>query len=368
MSGVEFHSAPGTCRVVCIAELSTCQDRPSTMPTINDFDAYIAVNNQQLVHYGMRHFVRDRTLECWIPCVVGQKFSVNWICKKSLMDSCGDVSIDGVDAGGITINLEVRSEAKKKYAKHEEIVHAEMFSSHRGERFTFKGKHDHDGAREIRLVINRTGSPSRSVPTHRHIGPVVENTKLLREEAPIKRVEIIATFVFKYRDLSVLRSMGLLETQPTFETIRGGWESAEKYKTPNNDNDNDLNPSVSGSGTAHTDDPILLDLETMRNTDPSTWSKSTKRNFDEMTRPTDADLAAEIRDLERHLRNLVQENNYRDRRKHKNAKQRRAMRRFASPVQYMYRTRSVVEAEGKESPAKRAKVEDTDRVLDQADN
>lgn len=42
------------------------------MPTVNDFEAYVAVDNQQLVHYGMRHFVRDRILECWIPSVVGK--------------------------------------------------------------------------------------------------------------------------------------------------------------------------------------------------------------------------------------------------------------------------------------------------------
>lgn len=80
---------------------------------------------------------------------------------------------------------------------------------------------DHDGAREIRLVISRTGSPSRTTPTHKHVGPVLENAKLYSnnflmqkhvfankyrlsrfDEAPIKRVEIIAKFIFKYRDFS----------------------------------------------------------------------------------------------------------------------------------------------------------------------
>lgn len=41
-----------------------------------------------------------------------------------------------------------------------------------------------------------------------------------------------------------------------------------------------------------------LDMDTMENTDSTSWSTNKKRNFDEMICPTDEELTEEIKNLE----------------------------------------------------------------------
>ncbi|PPQ92588.1 hypothetical protein CVT25_007280 [Psilocybe cyanescens] len=114
-----------------------------------------------------------------------------------------------------------------------------------------------------------------------------------------------------------LKSAGFVDSQPSFTTIRTGWAAAVKYKLIGNQD-------LESSDEEHADDSERFDMDAMRNTDPSTWSKNTKRNLDEMTKPTNEELAAEILDLE-----------------------------------YTYHTRFVIEKEQKEEARKRIKMEET---------
>lgn len=55
------------------------------------------------------------------------------------MHSCGDVTIDGVNVGGITMNQDTDSRVRRYRGPREEHDHAEMTQSHRGEQFSFAG-------------------------------------------------------------------------------------------------------------------------------------------------------------------------------------------------------------------------------------
>ncbi|KAH9481201.1 hypothetical protein JR316_0005721 [Psilocybe cubensis] len=294
------------------------------MPYMNEFWAYIRVDNQRLCCYGTTLFTKDRMLECWIPSVKGQRFTVNWTSKKSLMHSCGDVTVGGVDIGGVTINQEPEHLPKRRYrGPRGEYDHAEVTHSYKGEELAFE-----DGAREIRLVISRTRGPSKSIGTHQTIRPITDG-EALSEDTPIMRVEIVATFVFKYREYDFLKSKGLIDNLPSFSTIREAWLTVAKNRP--------VDPQ--SVKIKESDDQLeeRLGTDTMKNRSTASWSKNAKRNFDEMICPTDEELAKEVQSLQIHLECLQQEQGHRERLALRNAQPgAKKLKRFGSPPQFEY--------------------------------
>ncbi|KAF8952107.1 hypothetical protein BDZ97DRAFT_805252 [Flammula alnicola] len=263
------------------------------MPYLNGFEGFIRVKDgETLPCYGVVVDEAQRTLTCWISSEAGQQYGVNWRCRKHLMDSRGDVFLDGVGVGSERIHRAFRvkndggefSSVEKTHATLGEsraFFFSELPTASDGSQLESESISANRYLGEIRLVINRIGAAGQEIK--------LNNGK--REKRPKsiailqERIERIATFIFKYRSLEVLDANGLLSREaiilPALPTETG-----------------DLLPEVPGP-------PSALDTELQAKVvcDPTSSTsqdigEGRKRNRGQDMTQSDDELESEIHELQ----------------------------------------------------------------------
>ncbi|KAJ7646755.1 hypothetical protein FB45DRAFT_1019057 [Roridomyces roridus] len=190
------------------------------MPYTHDgrFSAWIAIDGVELPEYGLQVTLDAKTITCWIPSEVGkarrlwsflvvlalnshsvQRFSVHWTNWTFAGHTRGDVKMDGVDCGG-RLSL--------------------GFSDSDLPQSSFK-----DGVAEVQVLSNKVPCNTApnlfalKVPDHERdrlgvtqqimLAEPIHNTRQTYSSTARLGPDMV-TFIFKYRPLHVLKTIGLV--------------------------------------------------------------------------------------------------------------------------------------------------------------
>ncbi|KIM40671.1 hypothetical protein M413DRAFT_166114 [Hebeloma cylindrosporum] len=184
------------------------------MPYLNGFNASIIVNDTEVPHYAVEVDEKSRTLTCWIPSVPGEKFSVTWRCLKGLMDTRGEVYIDGSSAGSEVIRRQIYKGMKGKFSVVEKGNASHPFSFSDLQVDSLNPPSSTPDLGDIRIVIDRIDTSIN-----------FDRKRKDRESNGAKRtvekdqVERIATFIFKYRTSETLQSQGIPSREANYRPV-----------------------------------------------------------------------------------------------------------------------------------------------------
>ncbi|KZT30583.1 hypothetical protein NEOLEDRAFT_1126174 [Neolentinus lepideus HHB14362 ss-1] len=209
------------------------------MPQCNDFSAWITVDGVTLEQYSEQRSSGGRTVTCWIASEVGKAFHVHWEQAVSYLGgrTGGYLNVDGFECGGVALDP-ARGKIKVSMTGHRTSESTEkplIFSSLdlTDDDHYLENSPGVQNLGQIKLEIWRIectkvirswrGSISEGIPKERKIH---ERTKKagshsvkLGDDAPsiraagivAKKLEAapVATFVFRYNSIDVLRANGI---------------------------------------------------------------------------------------------------------------------------------------------------------------
>ncbi|KAF8072186.1 hypothetical protein FPV67DRAFT_925272 [Lyophyllum atratum] len=199
------------------------------------FEAYVTVDGVNLPEYDATTNEGSKTMSCWIPSEAGKPFAVNWRSEELRpFATCGWVHIDGISVGGRfgkeDGGLSSQNDMQTSSTTTRPLLFASIELTDDDEYLAPEKTKDLGDIilriRHVELqqrkaatgrilpVIEKVHERSKKAMTHQvRFGEEVLHRKPY-ESIANKTISELATFIFRYRSIDVLRADGIAPSEP----------------------------------------------------------------------------------------------------------------------------------------------------------
>ncbi|TFK35790.1 hypothetical protein BDQ12DRAFT_687554 [Crucibulum laeve] len=196
----------------------------------NGFSAWVTVDDAELPIYGVEVDHHQNRVSAWIPSEAGKSFTVHWKDNNLTSHSAGYVSVDGVNCGGRVLYRHGTGETTQRGVyTSATTLRPFMFSSlNLTDDDSYLGSASSENIGEILLEISwiepgqksvlagtkvpeaeKVHERSKKATAHR-VGFGAEKYEAPQHGISVTILRKIATFVFKYRALDMLKATGIV--------------------------------------------------------------------------------------------------------------------------------------------------------------